>query len=161
MPLDDTRRPTGAKPAKTAAAPTKPDAFLEARADLDREYLALLGHARSAKDKTGLKYWHTTEAERLDGREREEAKLAAIKGGVFPDLKLNPLEAGTKLTVYSSKLLTIGLQVDRRPAATDVDKMVAFLEKSGVKPSLLKLAVKRNTPKAGVANVYTALLVTG
>lgn len=159
MPLDDTRRHARAKPIKVTPAPAKPDAFLDARADLDRDYLALLGRAKTAKDKTGLKYWYTTEAERLDGREREEAKLAAVKGGLFPDLKLNPLKAGTKQTVYSSKLLTIGLQVDRRPAATDVDRMVAFLEKNGVKPALLKLAVKRCTPPAGVANVYTALLV--
>jgi hypothetical protein len=160
MPLDDTRRRTKAKPA--AAKPTpqpKPDAHAAARAELDRVLPGLRLRAKTTKDRRALEYWAATEAERLDGRWREEAKLAAVKGDVLPDLKLAPLPAGTRDTVYSSKLLTIGLQVDRRPAATDVDAMVAFLEKNGVKPALLKVAVKKCTPKPGVANVFTALLV--
>jgi hypothetical protein len=156
MPLDDTtRQHPKAKPA------AKPDAHAAARAEFDRVLPELRLRAKTTKDKRALEYWASTEAERLDGAWREEAKAAAVKAGVLPDLELNPLEAGTAHTVYSSGLLTIGLKVDRRPARTNVDKMVAYLEKRNVSPSLLKLAVKRNTPKAGVANVYTALLVTG
>jgi hypothetical protein len=180
MPLDDpTGRHTKAKPAapshsgtigvrqpnagpiKIAPAPPQPANHAELRANFDSKLADLRLVAKTTKDRRALEYWAATEAERLDGRWRKDAGDQAVKGHVLPDLKLNPLDAGTKATVYSSKLLTIGLQVDRRAAATDVDAMVAFLEKNGVKPALLKVAVRKCTPKPGVANVFTALLVAG
>jgi hypothetical protein len=161
MPLDDTRQRTKAKPAAPAKAPAQPANHAELRANFDAKLADLRLMAKTPKDRRAVEYWAATEAESLDGAWRNDAALAAVKGGVLPDLKLNPLDAGTKATVYSSKLMTIGLQVDRRPARVNVDAMVAWLEKNGVKPALLKLAVKKHTPKPGVANVFTALLVAG
>lgn len=128
--------------------------------------LAALGHkldalrlrARTGKDKLNLEVWGSTEAERLVGAWRGKAMHAAVVGGGLPDLAANPLPAGTSETVYSSRLLTVGLKVVRQADRTDVVRMVAYLEKNGVKPALLKRAVKRHTNSKGVANIFTALL---
>lgn len=144
MPLDDTQ----SRPKPT-----------DARADLDRKLAAVLPRARTTKDRLGLALWAATEAVRLDEASKEKAKRAAVAGGVLPDLTANPLPVGTVETVYSSPLLTIGLKVVRQADRTDVPAMMAYLEKNGVKPALLKRAIKRNTNSMGVANIFTALLV--
>lgn len=153
MPLDDTHPRTKAKPAKVAA---KPDAFVEARAALDRDYLALLARAKTAEDKVSVKFWHAAAAISLDETWKKAAKKAAIDGAVVPK---TPFPVGTSQMVFEGNLVKIGLKVTPQKPSTDVAAMVAYLEKHSVKPALLKRAVKLNTTIFPGAHVFTASLV--
>ncbi|MGD0106328.1 MAG: hypothetical protein ABSC06_20145 [Rhodopila sp.] len=148
MPLDDTGSRT--KPKLVALG--------DARTELDRALAALLPRAKTVRDKLALDYWAASEAARLDDAWREKAKRGAVAGGVLPDYTANPLPVGTSETVYSSPLLTIGLKVVRQADRVNVAGLVAYLEQAGVKPALLRRAVKRNSEQFGGAHIFTVLL---
>jgi hypothetical protein len=158
MPLDDTGSRVKPKPVARTERPSG-DALGDARGELDRTLAALLPRAKTARDKLALDYWAASEAARLDDAWREKAKRGAVAGGVLPDYTANPLPVGTSETVYSSPLLTIGLKVVRQADRVNVAGLVAYLEQAGVKPALLRRAVKRSSEQFGGAHIFTVLLI--
>lgn len=143
MPLDSTH------------AATKTDLISAAFSEIGK---AQLPTTKSTKDKLALEYWAASLLNRLSEARREKAKKAAVMGGVLPDHTSNPLAIGSAETVYSGPLVTIGVKVVAQADRVNVPGLVAYLEKNGVKPALLKRAVKRHTEVFGGAHIFTALL---
>lgn len=167
MPLDATAKPPAkqraAKPPKLTAA-ERAQRATERTAELATAF-SLVGHRFggleekvTTPDKLAFEYWAASEISSLAEKRRDEAKKAAVTGGVIPDFKANPLDVGTRSTLYISELLTIAVDVTQQAPRLDGLALVADLVKAGVKPGLLKRLVKRHTKTFAGAHVITATL---
>jgi hypothetical protein len=143
MPLDDTHLVSVS------------EAVTFAFAEIGKDHLPA---TRSTKEKLALEYWVSSVLLRLAEARRDKAKRAAVHGNVLPDTLANPFPIGTAEAVYAGALVTIGLKVVPQAERLNVAGLTAYLEKNGVRPALLKRAVKRNTETFAGAHIYTALL---
>jgi hypothetical protein len=143
MPLDDTR------------AASRTEVIATAFAEIGTK---LLPATRSTKEKLALEYWASSVLTRLAEARREKAKRAAVIGGVLPDIATSPYPIGAAETVYAGSSVTIGVKVVAQADRVNIAGLVAYLEKNGVKPALLRRAVKRNTETFPGAHIFTALL---
>lgn len=158
MPLDDTLRRTRAKPAKASPAPAKPDAFFEARAELDRTLAALLARAKTTKSRGWVRYGVASRAVSVCDAWRELEKKALIASGALPDYTANPLPVGTVLTVYTDPLVTAGVKVTPQSPRLNVDAFVADLAATGVKTATLRRLRRKHTTEFNGAHIITAML---
>ena len=158
MPLDDTgsrvnqRLVAERKRSQTRGKP-KPAALVVGRDETERRLEELLLLAKTAEVRAWLEYWAATEDERRAVARREKAKRAVV-----PDFAANPLPVGTVETLFSCPLLTVGVKVVRQADRVDVAGVVAYLGQSGVKPALLRRAVRRNSMVFAGAHIITVLL---
>lgn len=145
---------------RTAVATPKPDANAAARAELDATLAATMARAKTARDRLAVTLWASKRGVSLNEAWADAAKKAAIAEGLIPDYAANPLPVGTVATVYSSALVTIGVQVTQQAPRLNVDAFVADLVAAGVKVATLRRLRKKHTTVFNGAHVITALLAT-
>lgn len=94
----------------------------------------------------------------LANKRKDQAEKAAIRAGVLIDKERNPQPPGTREVIYNDDV-SILVEVRAPSERVDVDDMMEYLIKAGVKESVVyaarEKAVKLNRP----AHVFLANLV--
>jgi hypothetical protein len=156
MPLDATHANTAETPFRLS----KTGVITEAFANIGTTADTMMPRPRKARDRVAEELWRAQLLSGLAEQRKNDAKRAAIAAGVLPDYTTEPFPVGTAETVYAGPAVTIGLKVVNQGDRVDVPGLVADLEKSGIKPTVLKRLVKKHTRSFGGAHIFTASLVS-
>lgn len=107
--------------------------------------------------------WELLVAQRLATlatKRKEVAEHAAVEARVINDKDKQPYSPGTRTITYNGS--NVQVMVEVRPASkrVNVEEMIAYLARNGVKQSLLDEALVMATSMTRPAHIYSSVLVT-
>lgn len=95
----------------------------------------------------------------LADKRKEAAEKAAAQAGVINDKDTNPLPQG-RAVLHAGDVVVVQVEVRKPTERVNVDKLIGYLTRNGVKPSLLDEALIMASTTTKPAHVYTSALVT-
>ena len=94
-------------------------------------------------------------------KRRKDARTAAIKARLVPDLERNPMSPGTDADLASGEHVRVRLVVNGKGQKTDWQGVVEdLLYKHGVKPELVDRLITEHTKEERGQHIMTTSLIT-
>lgn len=150
-------------PLTTAKANALTAAITDAFNAIGRESDTAMPRLRGSKatEPTAYEYLVSSLLLRIAEARREKARTAAIKAGIMFDPEKQPLTIGTtNAAVYSGQVVEIVVSVTNPTSRLDQGELVAGLEKSGVKLTVINRQVLKATHENRAPHKFTATLAT-